>query len=202
MCFYDKDYDFGLEDNFCDAQALRLVITWRSPKQYLSFLGLCTISNLKPTKKRDEGVYHIVRDIQMICPKEFETLVPVMGSFHLVKIVLKCMGKYLSASGADTVWLQAGVFSPTIYLRWCSVYLEDMRRLPETAPSVYENFSSGNFSIKDKAGRFTAIGVTRNWNRVSTSHLNAVMESSGIPNRSRMWPSGTWFTMKWWQWRT
>ena len=37
-------------------------------------------------------------------------------------------------------------------------HLEDMRRLPETAPSVYEHFSSGNFSIKDKPGRFNAVG--------------------------------------------
>lgn len=43
-------------------------------------------------------------------------------------------------------------------LRWCSVYLEDMRRLPQTAPSVYTQFSNGNFSIKDKPGRFTAVG--------------------------------------------
>ena len=44
------------------------------------------------------------------------------------------------------------------YLRWCSLYLEDMRRLPETAPSVYENFAKGNFTIKEKPGRFTAVG--------------------------------------------
>ena len=50
------------------------------------------------------------------------------------------------------------VFDSSNYLRWCSIYLEDLRRLPETAPSVYQTFSSGNFSIKDKIGRFTAIG--------------------------------------------
>ena len=33
-----------------------------------------------------------------------------------------------------------------------------MRRLPETAPSVYHNFTMGSFSIKDKPGRFTAVG--------------------------------------------
>ena len=38
------------------------------------------------------------------------------------------------------------------------IYLEDMRRLPETASSVYEHFSSGNFSIKDKLGRINAVG--------------------------------------------
>lgn len=35
-------------------------------------------------------------------------------------------------------------FNSTNYLRWCSVYLEDML---QTAPSVYKNFSNANFSI-------------------------------------------------------
>ena len=49
-------------------------------------------------------------------------------------------------------------FNSTNYLRWCSLYLEDMRDLSVTAPSVYKQFSNGNFSIKDKPGRFTAVG--------------------------------------------
>ena len=49
-------------------------------------------------------------------------------------------------------------FDCTNYFRWCSLYLEDMRRLPETAPSVHEHFSSGNFSIKDNPGKFIAVG--------------------------------------------
>ena len=47
----------------------------------------------------------------------------------------------------------------TNYLRWGTVYLEDARSLPETAPSVSRNFSEGkSFSIKDKPGRFSAVG--------------------------------------------
>ena len=38
-------------------------------------------------------------------------------------------------------------FDCTNYMRWCSLYLEDMRRLPDTAPSVYHNFTMGSFSI-------------------------------------------------------
>ena len=248
----------------------------------------------------DEGVYCIVREIQLLRPDEFRALVPCLGTFHLIKTVLKCIGKSLAGSGAEVTWLEAGVFGPTViensvlngghygrclegmqslgeaferllyqeffaeqgihpytqelailkdiqsavekkditksqkcmdkfqekslklvdnldkfikarsesnenfkfwatfldmmtvvrdllradreglwelhldavqralylftaydstnYLRWCSLYLEDMRRLPETAPSVYENFAKGNFSIKEKPGRFTAVG--------------------------------------------
>ena len=39
-----------------------------------------------------------------------------------------------------------------------SLYLEDMRQLSKSAPPVYKHFSEGNFSIKDKPGRFTAVG--------------------------------------------
>lgn len=45
----------------------------------------------------------------------------------------------------------------TNYLCWCSVYLEDMR-LPQTTPSVHQQFSKGNFLIKDNPGKFIAVG--------------------------------------------
>ena len=248
----------------------------------------------------DEGVYCIVRETQLMQQEEFRTLVPCLGTFHLVKTVLKCIGKVLGRSGADITWLQAGAFGPPViqnsvlngghynrclqsmqlltesfqrilykeffaekgvepymvelsilsklksavankytkdsqkymaefecasekllkdvesfietrsaanenfkfwaqflhmmatvndllradragiwelhldavqcalylfaafhstnYLRWCSVYLEDMKRLPETAPSVHKQFSNGNFSIKDSPGKFIAVG--------------------------------------------
>ena len=40
-----------------------------------------------------------------------------------------------------------------LYLPWTT-----LNTLPETAPSVYEHFWSGNFTIKDKPGRFNAVG--------------------------------------------
>jgi len=44
-------------------------------------------------------------------------------------------------------------------LLWGSVYLEDAKNLSITAPSVFRNFSEGHsFSIKDKPGRFSAVG--------------------------------------------
>jgi len=47
----------------------------------------------------------------------------------------------------------------TNYLGWVSVYLEDAKNLSVTAPSVFRNFSGGHsFSIKDKPGRFSAVG--------------------------------------------
>jgi hypothetical protein len=47
----------------------------------------------------------------------------------------------------------------TNYLRWCSLYLEDMRRLPETAPAVHQSFLAGKFVVKRTPGLFNAIGA-------------------------------------------
>ena len=62
----------------------------------------------------DEGVYCIVRGIQLMRPKEFQTLVPCLGTFHMVKAALRCIGKYLEGSGAGLTWLEAGVFGPSV----------------------------------------------------------------------------------------
>ena len=53
---------------------------------------------------------------------------------------------------------QFAAWDCTNYLRWGSVYLEDMRLLQETSKTVYENFMEGSFSIKDGFQKFTAVG--------------------------------------------
>ena len=45
------------------------------------------------------------------------------------------------------------------YLRWGSVCLEDMRKLAQDAPSVFENFKAGKFVVKRTEGQFTAVGA-------------------------------------------
>ena len=46
----------------------------------------------------------------------------------------------------------------TNYQRWGLHYHEEMKNLPSSAPSVYESFKKGDFSIKERHGRFTAVG--------------------------------------------
>ncbi len=48
-------------------------------------------------------------------------------------------------------------FNRTNYLRWCSLYLEDMQSLEEKAPDVYRHFVSGNFAVKRTPGRFKSV---------------------------------------------
>jgi len=40
------------------------------------------------------------------------------------------------------------VFDSSNYLQWCSLYLEDMKKLPETGPVIHNNFVAGRFVVK------------------------------------------------------
>ena len=62
----------------------------------------------------DEGVYHIAREIKLIHPDKFKGLVLCMGSFHMMNIVLGCLGKYLKGSGAQTIWTESSVFGVNV----------------------------------------------------------------------------------------
>lgn len=248
----------------------------------------------------DEGVYHIAREIQLIRPEEFQDIVLCMGSFHMAKVALGCLGKYLKGSGAESILVESATFGVNVvdsvlggknysrslkglqllkeallrlqweaffkegdnvqehkeqldmlvdlkgkvasssnesaalfrnfeektpglfsnfdqfidharstnetfkywdtfihliqqvenlvradrdgdwalhlqavqallpifaafdstnYLRWCSLYLEDMHKLPDTAPAVYQAFMAGKFVVKRTHGKFNAVGA-------------------------------------------
>ena len=50
-------------------------------------------------------------------------------------------------------------FDSTNYLRWCSLYLEDMYKLPDTTPGVYQAFIDSKFVVKRTHGNFNAVGA-------------------------------------------
>ena len=58
-----------------------------------------TVATKRKPMYCDEGVYSIVRDIQMMRTDEFCNIVPMMGTFHFVKTVQKCIGKYRGRVG-------------------------------------------------------------------------------------------------------
>ena len=62
----------------------------------------------------DEGVYHIAREIMLDYPEEFKNLVLCMGSFHMMKNVLACFGKYLNGSGARQIWTETGIYGVNV----------------------------------------------------------------------------------------
>jgi len=79
-------------------------------KNFQNVLGQLNQSNLPIYC--DEGVYHIAREILLLRPDEFSNLTLCLGSFHLLKIYLGCIGKYLRGSGAENVWTENEIFGP------------------------------------------------------------------------------------------
>ena len=62
----------------------------------------------------DEGVFRIAREIQLIRPDEFNNIVICLGSFHMTKIALGCVGKYLKGSGAENILIESGIFGVNV----------------------------------------------------------------------------------------
>lgn len=58
----------------------------------------------------DKGVYHIARLIQLIRPDEFQNLTLMLGSFHMTKVLLSCIGKYVKESGVEHIFIETETF--------------------------------------------------------------------------------------------
>ena len=53
----------------------------------------------------DEGVYHIVKELQLLKPAELSNLFIGLGGFHMEKVVLSCVGLYLKDIGARDIFI-------------------------------------------------------------------------------------------------
>ncbi len=62
----------------------------------------------------DEGVYKIAKEIQLQHPHKFNNIVLCLGSFHIIKIIEGCIGKYLEGSGAVPIWTDNEIFGTNI----------------------------------------------------------------------------------------
>lgn len=58
----------------------------------------------------DEGVYHIVKHIQLLRPQEFKKVVLMLGNFHLTKISMACIGKHLKKSGVESILADTNIY--------------------------------------------------------------------------------------------
>ena len=45
---------------------------------------------------------------------EFKSLILCLGTFHIAKTLSKCTVKNLERNGAENVWLETGVYGPTV----------------------------------------------------------------------------------------
>ena len=58
----------------------------------------------------DEGVFHIVIDVLMNEPDNFKDLFPMLGTFHMAQVLLRCAGRYITGSGLDDALIEGQVF--------------------------------------------------------------------------------------------
>ena len=65
----------------------------------------------------DEGLYKIAREIMLYNPTSFKNIVLCVGSFHMAKGIMVCIGKYLDGSGTKMIWTnkQVSIINATHY---------------------------------------------------------------------------------------
>ena len=74
---------------------------------------VCLAGQLDPTILPvfcDEGVFRIVLDIFLRCPDEFNSLLPMLGEFHMAKCGEHCIGKFVRGCGLEDGLLEKVIF--------------------------------------------------------------------------------------------
>lgn len=90
---------------------------------------------------------------------------------------------HLHLQSVEAVLLCFAVFDSTNYLRWCSLYLEDMKKVPETAPVVHDNFMTGRFVVKRSSIPSSAVAADMCLEQtINDSSIRQVRESLAIRN--------------------
>ena len=126
-----------------------------------------SVSLLQQFKANSSDLIHEFDQYILQCSKESETFKYWDTFLHLMSYL-----ENLVRSDREGNWnlqLQSiqdllplfAAFNSTNYLRWCSLYLEDMKRLPETAPGIHTAFMEGKFAVKRTPGCFKAVGADK-----------------------------------------
>lgn len=63
---------------------------------------------------------------------------------------------HLHLQSVEAVLSYFAIFDSTNYLRLCSLYLEDMKKLPGTVPIIHDNLMTGRFVVKRSCIPFSA----------------------------------------------
>lgn len=85
------------------------------------YTSMCNFKSINQQLKQnnfpifcDEGVYHIARHIKLVREEEFKNIVVMLGGFHMIKLVLACIGKYLKGSGAEHLFVETEAFGISV----------------------------------------------------------------------------------------
>ena len=58
----------------------------------------------------DEGVYRIAKELELLNPEGFGNVFLGLEGFHLEKILIACIGKFLEESGVENVFVDNEIF--------------------------------------------------------------------------------------------
>ena len=62
----------------------------------------------------DKGVYRLAKEIQLLQPDKCINIFLGIGGFHLEKVVISCIGKYLDVSAINDVLAEKEIFGPNV----------------------------------------------------------------------------------------
>ena len=63
---------------------------------------------------RDEGVYHVAKELQLLKPTELGNIFIGLGGFHLEKVLLGVVGQFLEKIGVRDIFVQNEIYTPAI----------------------------------------------------------------------------------------
>lgn len=58
----------------------------------------------------DEGVHHIAQEIQLLSHDPFRNNFLGLCSFHMEKVIIACLGKYLKGTGIDKILVNNEIY--------------------------------------------------------------------------------------------
>ena len=95
----------------------------------------------------DEGVYRIVKELQMLNPTEFGNIFLGLGGFHTEKVFIACCGVYLESIGVEKVFVENEIFGPATVNSVMNGgnYIRGKRGMGILAEGLKYVFSSQNF---------------------------------------------------------
>ena len=61
-----------------------------------------------------EGVYRIAKELQLSDPDGFSNIFNGLGGFHIEKVIISCIGKFLEESWIENIFIENEIFGPGV----------------------------------------------------------------------------------------
>jgi len=110
-----------------------------------------------------DGLFNDFAEFRSEKRKESETVVYLDTFIQMVRLAKDLVradreGDWaLHLQSVEAALPYFAAFDSNNYLRWCAVYIKDMKMLPKTSPEVFNSFMQGKFVVKRSAVPFSAV---------------------------------------------